>query len=536
MINNHEKLLKWTLFAATAIVCLSLGHRALWDPDEGRYAEMAREVLVLNDWLTPHLNYLLYFEKPMLYIWLVAISFKIFGVSEPSAHLVSMLSALGGIALVGWMAGKLWGRRAGIIASLVLITSLEYFYLACAVDINMPLTFFITAAFVLFWLGQSEKRSVYIFLSWAAMALAVLTKGPIGIILPLGAMCVYILLSRQFSIIRASKPISGFLIFLAITLPWFILVSLKNPDFFSFFFVNQNIQRYAISDEHNKPIYYFIVVILAGALPWTLMLPSAVQEIRKRPIPREMLYLLVWFFLILLFFTPSRSKLATYVLPCFPALALMMGYVFRTDRVMKKWPLTIAGLVWMCVGIALMLFPTLVSTGTVHISSAGGETIAQIGLAAGMIIIAGTLAGVWVGRRYDMAAGFAMLGMTLMITAVSFAPLWDSYRSTRNLVQDLPAEARLCAYGRYYQSSGFYTGKQVALTDSEGGELDFGIKRNTVKGYVLTFDELVERLETDKNTYCLTSMQRFDVLHERIPHLSVVRRSKDLCLVKVSDR
>ncbi len=178
MDKNQNILLKIILCIAVAALFINIGGKALWDPDEARYAEMAREVVVLNDWLTPHLNFLLYFEKPMMYVWMVAASFKVFGVTEWAARLVSLLCTLGGAALTGYMAYKLWGRRAGLISAIILLTSLEYLLMANIVDLNMALTLFITAAMVFFWQGQQEKKALWFYLFWISMALATLTKGP----------------------------------------------------------------------------------------------------------------------------------------------------------------------------------------------------------------------------------------------------------------------------------------------------------------------------------------------------------------------
>ncbi len=531
-MNHHERYLMWALIASAAILSLSLGGRALWDPDEGRYAEMAREILVLHDWVTPHLNFLLYFEKPMLFMWLEALSFKIFGVSESSAHVIPLVSALGGVALVGLMAWKLWGRRAGLVASLSLITSLEYFFLASAVDINMPLALFITSALVFFWLGHREKNSLYILLSWASMALATLTKGPIGVILPLGSICIYILLSRQFSLIKKSRPVSGILLLLAIASPWFILVSIKNPDFFSFFFINQNLERYTSSSERYQPFFYFVPVILGGALPWTFLLPSAIKEIWQNKIPREVLYIFVWFSLIFLFFTPSHSKLATYVLPCFPPLSLLLGYACKGSPKKGGLPLNLTGILWLCMGVLLILFPVLQTHGIVHISSEGAIPLVHIGTTAGAILIFATLIGIWLGRKYDNALGLAMMGMVIMILAITFAPKWDSLRSTKSLVQDLPSSAKLYAYRGYGQSSSFYSQRQVGLVESVG-ELEFGIKHNREKGVVITADELAASMKTDKNVYCLTDKDNLPNLRKTMPSIAIVKQTNDLCLLHI---
>jgi 4-amino-4-deoxy-L-arabinose transferase-like glycosyltransferase len=531
-MGNQQRYLKCALIASVAILFLNLGHRALWDPDEGRYAEMAREILVLHDWVSPHLNYLLYFEKPMMYIWLVAISFKTFGISEWAAHLVSLISALGGVFLIGLMARKLWGYRAGLVASLSLLSSLEYFFLASAVDINMTLTLFITSAMVFFWFGHMENKPLYFTISWASMALATLTKGPIGIILPLGAISLYIILSRQYALIKEARPIPGILIFLAISLPWYIIVSMRNPDFLSFFFVKQNLLRYAASHEHNQPLYYFPLVILVGVIPWTFMLPSAIKGIWHRKMPMEIIYILTWFLLILLFFTPSQSKLVSYVLPSFPPFSLIMGYTLKDIRTNGWSPLYAAGILSMFIGISLIFFPVLASHGVVNIPLAGLAPLISIGAEAGAIITLGAVMAILLGRKYDNALGLAIISLSAMVTITAFAPKWDTLHSTKSLVQGLPSSARLCAYRGYYPSSSFYSGKQVILVESTG-ELEFGIKHNREKNSILSINDLTRMMKSDKNTYCLTSIHHLPSLHEKIPGFVIVRKSSSLCLLNV---
>jgi len=533
-MDNRESFLKWALVASAAILFFTLGHRALWDPDEGRYAEMAREILALHDWVTPHLNYIPYLEKPMLFMWLNAVSFAVFGTTEWAARLVPFLCGLAGAGLSGLMAYRLWGRRAGLLSALILMTSLEYFVLSSVVDINMTLTLFITAAMVFFWLGHAEKKPRYLFLAWASLALACLTKGPVGVVLPVGAVGLYILLTRQFGLIGESKPIRGTGLFLALVLPWFVLVGMRNPEFFSYFFMDQNIARYSVSSEHNKPFYYFILVILGGALPWTFMLPDAIRKLAGQRVPREVLYILLWFFVILLFFMPSQSKLATYVLPCFPPLALLLGHGCKDGPERGGIALSSACAVWLCLGVGLAFFPTLASHGIIA-SSPRTIPLLDIARAAGAILILGTLAAVWVGRRYDRAAGYALLGISLMVLFTVFSPGWDDQRSTRSLVQDLPAEANLCAYKRYYQSSGFYAKRQVLLVDA-AGELKFGLLHHPDKARVLTLDDLSRLMSSDPGSYCLTSSRNLAPLREKIPGIAVARQAGGISLLHVPGR
>jgi 4-amino-4-deoxy-L-arabinose transferase-like glycosyltransferase len=529
---DSERFLKWTLAACGAVLFLSLGPRALWDPDEGRYAEMAREILALGDWVTPHLNNLLYFEKPMMFMWLEAISFKVLGVSEWAARLVSLLEALGGVFLVGLMAKKLWGRRAGLIASLCLITSVEYFVLASAVDINMTLTLFITAAFVFFWLGHTEATAGYFYLFWASMACATLTKGPIGVILPVGAIGLYILITRQFKLVRQSRPVTGTLLYLAITLPWFILVSMRNPDFFNFFFINQNIQRYAISKERYQPFYYFFLVIIGGFLPWTFLLPTVVKETWMHRMSREIIYIAIWFGFIFAFFTPSHSKLITYVLPCFPPLALLLAYAVHSAPDKARIPLILTGIFWCLAGIAVVISQFILIHGLMSLSGKGIELFMHYGMLMGGFVIIGVISGMLVGLKYDNAAGIGIIGATIMIIALVFSPLWDDMQSTKTLVKDMPPQAKLYTYKAYYPSSSFYTQGKVVLVDYSG-ELDFGVRHSTSQGAVLTLDELARLMKTDKDTYCLSTMKRLPALRARIPDLTVVRQTGSMCLLNI---
>jgi len=532
MEKNRKSILTVLLFAAAAALFLNIGTKALWDPDEARYAEMAREVVVLNDWITPHLNFLVYFEKPMMYIWMVAAGFKVFGTTEWAARVVSILCALGGAALTGLMACRLWGKSTGLVASLMLLTSLEYLIMANIVDLNMTLTLFITAAMVFFWLGQQEKKKIWFYLFWASMALATLTKGPIGVVLPGGAIFIYILISRQFSLIRDSRPITGILLFLLIVAPWFVYVSQLNPDFFSFFFINQNFERFTVSQEHNKPFHYLFMIIILGSLPWTFLLPLAIKKIWDRGLTREVQYILCWFLVILIFFSLSRSKLATYVLPCFPPLALLTADVLQEKKEGGGILLFAAGILWVCLGIVLGFFPILVSNGVLKLSSSNALPLMDVGPWAGIIITTAAIAGIFLGRRYGSAAGFAVLGIGLTLTVNSFSLYWDDLQSTRAVVRGLPEKAMLCTYRRYYQSSNFYARRQVILVDARG-ELELGIRRSTGSPIKMTLDTLAKLMETDSNVYCITAVKYLPFLQANIPDAVTVKQNRGYALVNV---
>lgn len=530
--NRYERLILLIIVAAALLLATHIGARALWDPDEGRYAEMGREVLALKDWVTPHLNYLLYFEKPMLFIWMEALSQKLFGVNAAAARIPPLVCALGILVLVWLIAFRQWGRRAGLVAGAALLTSVEFFILANAVDINMPLALFITATLAFFWLGHFQNQPRYYYLAWICAGLATLTKGPVGFILPVGTVLIYILATRQFRLILQAKPLTGMLVFLLVTLPWYILVCRRNPDFFDFFFINQNLMRYTTTiHERYQPFWYFVPVVIGGFLPWTFLLPAIIKQIKIRPIPKPVWFTIIWFGVMFLFFTPSQSKLATYVLPCFMPLALLTGYAFRDADQKAGVSFYCAGAIWLILGIALLAFPLLASAGLLaHRGNTASITpVVTHGLAMGMIMLGGTILAFLAARRHGAVPGFATLGLTVMLLGLSFAGTLDTMKSTQAVLKDLPADAQICTYGKYYQSAAFYAGRPVLLVGAMG-ELSFGQSHPNT----LTIDEaeLFRRLQSAEPFTCITNAKHVPVIQNKVPDICILARQGEMVLVQ----
>jgi 4-amino-4-deoxy-L-arabinose transferase-like glycosyltransferase len=519
---------------AVLLLAAHIGTRALWDPDEGRYAEMGREVLVLKDWVSPHLNYLLYFEKPMLFIWMEAVSQKIFGVNEAGARTTPLACAFGIVFLVWLVASRQWGRRAGLVASVVLITSLEFFVLANAVDINMPLALFVTAALAFFWLGHFQNRPGYYYLAWVCAGLAALTKGPIGLILPLAAVLVYLVATRQFKLLIQAKPLTGLLVFLAVTLPWYVLVCHRNPDFFDFFFINQNLMRYTTNiHQRYQPFWYFIPVIVGGFLPWTFLLPAAIKrmQLSRRTIPNPIWYIIIWFAVTFFFFTPSQSKLATYILPCFAPLALLIGYAFRdTDQEADISIYPIAAL-WALIGMALIIFPLIAPWGIIpHVRHPEYLTpLLKYGSYMGAIIMAGVLVGIITARKIGAVPGYAILGLALMVVGLTFAGSWDQIKSTKAILKDLPPDAQLYAYSKYFQSSTFYARRPVRLVGNMG-ELTFGQTHDN--SHTIDKGVFLDLMHKGGHIYCLTETDHATEITDRAPSARVIAQKGELVLIE----
>ena len=353
----------WVLLLAVAVVWFgNLQYRKLIRPDEGRYAEIPREMVASGDWVTPRLNGLKYFEKPPLQYWATAVAYETFGQHEWTSRLWDALTGFAGVLLV-WFAGmRLFGREAGWYAALLLGSSLLYVLMGHINTLDMGVTFFITLGIVGLLLAQQQNTNKYtarnwMWLAWAALGLAVLSKGLMGLVLPGAALVIYSLLQRDFGLWKRIHLGSGLLICILVCAPWFYLVMKANPEFFNKFIVYEHFTRFLTKKlGRYQPWYYFVPILLAGALPWTLLVFDTLlrtwrdSAVRYKAFNPER-FLLIWAVFVYVFFSISDSKLPSYLLPMFPALALLMGrqLVAMTPRrlfwlIVPMLPLAILGL------------------------------------------------------------------------------------------------------------------------------------------------------------------------------------------------
>jgi 4-amino-4-deoxy-L-arabinose transferase-like glycosyltransferase len=317
--------------AAGAFLLAGLGSYPLWDPDEGRHAEIARRLGEDGQWLVPRIYGEPYYDKPTFFYWIVRASFAAFGTSELAARLPSVLATLGTLALLHRLARARFGRRASAYAATIYLTSPLVIVLSRYCNLDATLTFFVTWACAawLTWLDGKRERPPWD--AYVAMALGTLVKGPVAVLLPaLTAVLVGISRERRsvLALLRAARPARGALVMAALVLPWLAGTALAEPDYLRTFLVEHNFRRYLSSEfEHVKNPTYFLWVLPLLLLPWTLLVPAV---FRNQP-PREasgaarQRDLLIWAAVVVGFFSFGRAKLAPYVLPAVPPLTLWLG-------------------------------------------------------------------------------------------------------------------------------------------------------------------------------------------------------------------
>ena len=336
----------WVLAALFTLAWFGvLDYRHLVASDEGRYGEIAREMYATGDWVTPRYNGYKYFEKPPLQGWMTALAYTLFGVGEWQSRLWTGITGYFAILATGFTAWKLIGGERGILAgwiSAILLASSPMWSVGGHFNtLDMGLSSILSCALFSLMLAQRNGLSItarrnWMWLCWAFMALAVLSKGLIGLVIPGMVLVAYTLTTWDWALWKRLHVFSGLVVFFAIASPWFILVSIKNPEFAHFFFIHEHWDRFT-KDTHNRKGHplYFVPLILVGFIPWLWQLVqgfiNAWKDRRGEPTVsavsgfRPLWLAGLWAVLIFAFFSKSQSKLPGYIMPIFPAISLLAG-------------------------------------------------------------------------------------------------------------------------------------------------------------------------------------------------------------------
>jgi 4-amino-4-deoxy-L-arabinose transferase-like glycosyltransferase len=347
------KLLLGVALVAAALFLSGLGGAPFVDPPEGFHAVIARDMLRLGDWVTPHVNGMRYFDKPPLLYWMMAVAFRALGPGEGAARLGSALPAVGVAVVTAWIGMRLAGLRVGLIAGLVVAANLELYLFARLVKPDLVFVLCIVLAFAGFVAayldragGRGGPRARWALLAfYAALAASVLAKDVLGAVVPLLGLGVFFALTGERAIVRRWVPWAGVLLFLAIAAPWYLVAEIRNPGFLWYTVVDNhilNVARQRVFPDEDVPLgaLEFLAVTAAGFAPWCLALPMAVWRRLRRPWAsaedRVWLLLSLWAVGVLGLVALSPFKLPHYGLPAFPAFALLVAKLW--DEVLEGKP------------------------------------------------------------------------------------------------------------------------------------------------------------------------------------------------------
>jgi hypothetical protein len=413
--NDLSRGIPWAAGAAIVFglfgVFFGIQRLPLLDPDEGRNAEVAREMLEARDWIVPRFQGLPYLDKPALYFDTVALSYVLFGQSEASSRLPSAVFAAG-VAIATFSLGtRLLGRWKALAGTAVLVTAPLFVGFARVVIFDMPLTFFVLLA--VFFSEEGRRGHSWGFpLCWVSTGLAVLVKGPIGLLLPiLGTVALALGQGRPYRLRKYFHPLH-IVLFFAVALPWVLAVEARNPGFLRYVFFVETFERLTRPTFHRtgSPFYY-VPVLLLGFFPWSIAaLASAPRWLRHargllRPSPERGLIFAAA--AIVLFFSLSSSKLGGYVLPAFPLFALFLG-AEAVHSVGRRWAWTwIPGFALLLIGLWLSVGASRnVILGRLHLSESllgdAGTLLGRVGIVS--LVTGALLLGLGIARRVTVGA------------------------------------------------------------------------------------------------------------------------------------
>ena len=335
-----------------------LGGIPLLDPDEPVYAETAREMIQFNDYTSPRIFNDFWYDKPPMYYWLVAGTFNAFGVSDFSARFPSACMGVATILMFYYAVKRLFDEETGFWSSLVLGTSLEFFYLGKAAVTDMTLLFFMTGAILAFLNNK-------FLLMYIMMGLATVTKGPIGIVFPGAIIFLYFLASGEWRILKKMHIPLGVVIYFLVAGPWYyFMYQIHGQIFFDTFFGFHNMTRFTTAEHPERVLwYYYIPVLLVGLFPWTGMLFDALKKSITESSGtsfKNLMFMHIWWIFVFLFFSISKTKLVSYIFPLFPPLAVIIGWnIVRVSRERfpgREFSLAIPSLIMFIVLAAVWFF------------------------------------------------------------------------------------------------------------------------------------------------------------------------------------
>ncbi|MEO8408973.1 MAG: phospholipid carrier-dependent glycosyltransferase [Propionivibrio sp.] len=536
---HHPKLISLSVLFWIVLVIFwfaTLGQRALIHPDEGRYAELSLGMLQSGDWITPRLNGILYFEKPALQYWMGALGFMAFGINEFAARFWPGLTGMLSILVVGLSARRLWG--SGQLAALVMAGSLWVVGNGHFLTLDAGLMFFLTLTLCAFVWAQHDgaspsERRYGMWLAWAAMAGALLSKGMIGVLIPGSALVLYTIIDRQWVIWRRMQWAAGIAIFLLLAAPWFLLVSYRNPGFASFFFIHEHFARYLTPEaDRAGPIWYFIPVLCAGFLPWTSLLPRLAREAWPSPpdsarsVFHVERFLLIWAGFVFVFFSLSHSKLPSYILPMFPALAMLLGQTLqRAAPATLKRHLVLPIVVW---AAFICVYPFV---GRFASPDTPAPVLKQFALhlAAGGVVFLACAAFAWRFLKFGKTLPAVMLLAAGSFAAVSIASAGHDaigqLKSSKYLVEKIrpyigPVAPIFTIHNAYDQSLPFYLRRPVIQVDYAD---EFAFGQNAEPGKASpTMDEFVARWKASPNAVAVMFKRNYDELKQQGVEMKLV--------------
>jgi 4-amino-4-deoxy-L-arabinose transferase-like glycosyltransferase len=475
---------------------VNLGAPSLWDVDEGRNSEAAREMMESGNWVVPTFNYELRTDKPALLYWLQILSFRCFGVNEFAARLPSALASILTVLLTYEMARRMFDSRTGLLAGLVLASSIAFTGAAHFANPDALLCACIMLTMFAFWNSYVRADRLWPMLCGVTTGLAVLAKGPVGLVLPGAVIFLFLLWQKQWRLILDRRLFVGLALFLLVAAPWYGWVAAETKGaFLREFIIQHNVERFGSPmQKHGGFIFYYPFVLMLGLGAWSILLvPACWQALGKRleseklvaQAPASYRFLWLWFAVFFAFFSLAHTKLPNYILPVYPAVAVLIARCVerwrRGDVVAPRWWTGLALACLAVVGVGIVITMVVLGGLLPLLPKYHMECLRPWATVGVVVILGSVLLGVLLQRGYRLGALTTLVSMTvvLLAAAVDFAvPAFDVEKSSRPLSQIIrertqEPDLRLGAFNCFEPSLVFYCQREVIDIDSEEAALQF---------------------------------------------------------------
>jgi len=519
-----------------------IGGYSLKEPDEGRYAEIPLEMVEGDDWVVPHLDHVRYFEKPPLFYWTVAVSYTIFGVNEWSFRFPNALSAFACIMILYCVLRRWFPEEAAFISSAILLSSFGFFAMARIVTLDMFFTLWLFCALIAFAGYYKERKGRFLYIFYVALGLATLTKGPVCVILAGITIILFLMTEGNLAFLKELKPLRGLVIYAVITLPWIIAMALKEKEFLYFFFIDQHVLRFfTAKHKHSGPVYYFLPVLFVGLLPWSVLIPRGIVNAWRNS---ELRLFAIWTFVVFIFFSLSSSKLHPYILPVFPALAILIGHLihsYREGRIKQKTEILIYIVIFAVFALSAFLpSNALFNTYINNVSEEAPIIMKDLrGFSIAVSLSSFVIFCLLIVRRLNTFPVifylFTSFSLVLVLAIIVSIPVIDRMNTTKELSaiinQKKTGQDLIVNYAAYDRTLPFYTRSKVLIA-SYKGELKMGSQYEDAKDIFINDNDLIALLNSEKGVFTVLKKKRLAVLQGKISRpLTVLRCMNERCVV-----
>lgn len=525
----------------TTFFSFEIGNRPFANPDEARYVEISREMLKSGDFVTPRLNNVKYFEKPPLFYWIGALNQKIFGIDFAKQRLSQVIIALLGIVTLFGVLLKVHGTHVAYTASAVLSTSFLFFFQTRFINLDLLLTVTLSISLLSYYMAvvnRTDNKKLFLRCFYVFSALACLSKGLIGIVLPLAIIFLWICIkngtvNEKLKTIKKSIDCWGIILFLCIFAPWHMVCAFRNAEFVNFYFIYEHFTRYLTeSHQRTQPWWFFLAIIPCGLFPWVGFIFGKMSFFKKSEISENLKFLCSWIFAVTLFFSVSKSKLIPYILPVFPPLAIIIAlfieeysqekryyknYIeYRKNYLDKAFFISFAFIIGIFLAFKFLQYSKL--DFIAKNESVNVLVYAFFGVFAVLFVVWEVCSYLTYKKHLTptfLIGVFCFFAANAMLVINRIAPYYQDVKkpSTYTIAQyikyNLYNDTEIFCYNDYFQDLPIYLGRVIGVVDFKG-ELEFGINQMAKNVRFLSEKIFFERFEkSEKRIFVCMKKEKF---------------------------